>query len=95
MCWACNPICGRCKPPAQRAATCTECGNLCCYSKSEVLSGNKLFCPVCDNDMTLIAHIEPGFCNACGQMCAWPCGKADAAGAPENMELGCLTPVAV
>ena len=57
MCWACNPVCGRCKPPKQKVATCPSCGAVAFFSKGEILSAESLPCPKCGEE--LLGMVEP------------------------------------
>ena len=73
MCWACNPLCGRCKPPQKRAVLCPSCKKMTFFSKSECLDAQRRLCPGCGEDLTEFVHVEPVFCVKCGLSCAYPC----------------------
>lgn len=77
MCWACNPVCGRCKPPKQKVATCPACGAVTFFSKGEVLSAGSLPCPKCGEELLGMVAVAPVLCQRSGKWCAWPCGQGD------------------
>lgn len=77
MCWACNPVCGRCKPPKQKAATCPSCGAVAFFSKGEVLFAESLPCPKCGEELLGMVAVAPVLCQRSGKWCAWPCGQGD------------------
>lgn len=77
MCWACNPVCGRCKPPKQKVATCPACGAVAFFSKGEVLSAESLPCPKCGEELLGMVAVAPVLCQRSGKWCAWPCGQGD------------------
>lgn len=77
MCWACNPVCGRCKPPKQKVATCPSCGAVTFFSKGEVLFAESLPCPKCGEELFEMVAPDPILCQRSGMRCAWPCGQSD------------------
>lgn len=77
MCWACNPVCGRCKPPKQKVATCPSCGVVTFFSKGEVLSAESLLCPKCGEELLGMVAVASVLCQRSGKWCAWPCGQGD------------------
>lgn len=77
MCWACNPVCGRCKPPKQKVAKCPLCGAVTFFSKGEVLSAESLPCPKCSEELFEMVAPVPVLCQRSGMRCAWPCGQSD------------------
>lgn len=94
MCWACNPVCGRCKPPKQKVATCPSCGAVTFFSKGEILSAESLPCPKCGKELLGMVAVTPVLCERSGKWCAWPCGQS---GKPtDSGPVGCPynTPVA-
>lgn len=76
MCWACNPVCGRCKPPKQKVATCPSCGTVAFFSKGDILSADNLPCQKCGKDLLDEVAVEPVLCCRSGNWCAWPCGQS-------------------
>lgn len=77
MCWACNPVCGRCKPPKQKVATCPACGAVAFFSKGEILSAGSLPCPKCGEELLGMVAVAPVSCQRSRRWCAWPCGQCD------------------
>lgn len=94
MCWACNPVCGRCKPPKQKVATCPECGRMTFFSREEVRGEVPCVCPKCGTNLDELLRVEPVECKASGLMCAWPCGQRDVVPADGKLvECAYRTPV--
>ena len=77
MCWACNPLCGRCKPPQKRAVVCQSCGKTSLFSIDETVDGRAHICPCCGADVSNLVHVEPVVCAKVGGWCAYPCGSRD------------------
>lgn len=77
MCWACNPLCGKCKPPKKRMARCPECGTPFFYSLEDSLSSTPLPCPSCSADLSDAIAIKPIDCQRCAEQCAWPCANGN------------------
>ena len=94
MCWACNPVCGRCKPPKQKVATCPSCGAIAFFSKDEILSASSLPCPKCGKDLLSEVAVEPVRCHRSGKWCAWPCGQSEKTPESGYAECPYNTPVA-
>ena len=94
MCWACNPVCGRCKPPKQKAVTCPVCKQITFFSREQALDGTSHACPRCGADVTAQLRVQPVACKNSGKTCAWPCGQHDTV--PEGGPIDCPynTPVA-
>lgn len=94
MCWACNPVCGRCKPPKQKVATCPSCGAAAFFSKGEILSAESLPCPKCGEELLGMVAVAPVLCQRSGKWCAWPCGQSEKPTDSSPMECPYNTPVA-
>lgn len=73
-CHACNPYCGKCRPPKERPMICTECEKL--NFVDEILDDK---CKYCGNTLPLRVKPKVLFCGNSGLLCANPCGKAKAA----------------
>ena len=86
MCWACNPMCGRCKPPRKRGVLCPECGKMGFFSKEECLDGAVHTCPSCGADLTAQVHVEPVFCVRVEGLCAYPCKSNEMPASTEGFE---------
>ena len=76
MCWACNPLCGRCKPPKRRQATCPACDASVLFSKEDFLGAGHVACPTCGADIDLTRFLAPVNCQHSGLACAWPCKRS-------------------
>jgi hypothetical protein len=74
-CWVCNPICGKCKPPAKKAGSCNVCGFVTVFDKTDIVLKQSLCCKMCGADLSLLVVPAPVCCSYCGQWCAYPCGK--------------------
>ena len=79
MCWSCNPLCCRCKPPKRKAVTCPSCGRISLLGPDECLGEKSPACKTCGADLAECAEIKPVSCLHSGLECAWPCGKAKSA----------------
>lgn len=75
-CWICNPMCGRCKPPAYKSVKCPECGALNIIQKADVIERTGLACKRCAHDLTEEVVPKPIRCKFSGLVCAYPCGKS-------------------
>ncbi len=84
MCWACNPLCGRCKPPKRRRATCFACDASVLFGKEDFLGVGHVACPTCGADIDLTRFLAPVNCRHSGLVCAWPCKRS----AEENAGVG-------
>lgn len=93
MCWACNPYCGRCRPPKRRSVECPNCGELLTFDKQQSLDGDVHVCYACDADVTALAHVQPLFCKKDGNWCAYPCGSHDTASDEADFACKHRTPV--
>ena len=91
MCWACNPLCGRCKPPKRRQATCFACDTSVLFSKEDFLGAGHVACPTCGADIDLTRFLAPANCRHSGLACAWPCKRSagEDAGAKEDEAQSC------
>lgn len=73
MCWSCNPRCGGCRPPRQRAVKCPECGTFNLFDieiRDPVVPRQ---CKKCALDLTGEATPVPVLCKRSGKPCANPC----------------------
>lgn len=75
-CWICNPMCGKCQPPALKSHKCPECGETTVFEKAAIKGGETLRCKKCGYDMTDLVVPVPIRCNYSGKICAYPCGKS-------------------
>lgn len=83
MCWACNPFCGRCKPPKMRMVACPACRKEKAYRKHELLAPGGAACASCGERIA----VSPVLCKRSGLACAWPCKQHDEA--MENAPVEC------
>lgn len=88
MCWACNPFCGRCKPPKMRVVVCPACSKEKAFRKDELLKPGGTACAGCGEPIT----IEAVLCARSGLMCAWPCKRCDEPTAEGPVECPYNTP---
>lgn len=77
-CWICNPMCGRCKPPAYKSGTCPECGTMTLFDKAVIKQGGPLPCKKCGVDLSEDVRPKVVKCNYSGLLCAYPCGNSTA-----------------
>lgn len=76
MCWGCNPLCGGCRPPRQKAVKCPVCG---WYNVLEVQDRGEpceVGCERCGFDLTGHATSHTCLCARFAVLCANPCGLA-------------------
>ena len=75
-CWICNPMCGRCRPPAYRSCTCAICGMLNIFPRQDVVRKEGLFCKRCGADLASEVVPKVVRCKYSGLVCAYPCGNS-------------------
>ena len=76
MCWGCNPLCGGCRPPRQKAVQCPACG---WYNVVDVQCKGRpreVGCVRCPHDLTEQSVSQAAMCERFGVACANPCGLA-------------------
>lgn len=77
MCWSCNPMCGSCRPPRQKAVKCTECATYNVFDIEIRSPRIPRLCKKCGTDLTESATPVPVECKRSGRVCANPCRKYD------------------
>jgi len=73
MCWSCNPRCGGCRPPRQRAVKSPQCGTFNLFDieiRDPVVMRH---CKKCGLDLTGEATPVAVLCKRSGKPCANPC----------------------
>jgi hypothetical protein len=75
-CWVCNPLCGKCQPPALKDGFCPECNKHTVFKRGDILGDDPLLCKTCGNDLSGIVRPETLLCAYSGLRCTYPCGKA-------------------
>lgn len=74
MCWGCNPLCGGCRPPRQKAVTCSSCGWLNVLDIQAKGEPKFVGCERCGTDLTHEAVSVAAYCERFEVMCANLCG---------------------
>jgi len=76
MCvWVCDPLCGRCKPPRQKALHCPGCGAYNVFDIRIQVAPPARHCTGCGLDVTGLATPQTVECTYSGLLCANPCGR--------------------
>lgn len=78
MCWGCNPLCGGCKPPREKAVECPSCGRMNILTLQAKGEPKSVVCEDCSHDLTVYSIPKAKECiRFGGVVCANPCGLAD------------------
>lgn len=76
MCWGCNPLCGGCTPPRQKAVECPACGWMNILNVQSKGAPKPVGCERCELDLTDFAVTRAIVCERFSITCASPCGLA-------------------